>query len=139
MLRSRQKFQNMAVRVAKVKPPAAFAQVQLPILEAPRFASVRNPGLLHALKDPIELTIGNVKSVVVVFKRFSVVEIKGQLLIDSDRSKVPRWAGVLKSEDLREKTSGRSLHRIQQTNTDSYIPLVPHSAAKKILARIVGK
>ena|SRR5216110_3029244 len=106
MLRSRQKFQNMAVRVAKVKPPAAFARVQLSILEAPRFASVRNPGLLHALKDHIELTIGNVKSVVVVFKRFSVVEIKGQLLIDSDRSKVPRWAGVLKSEDLREKTRG---------------------------------
>src|SRR5207247_3632880 len=104
MLRSRQKFQNMAVRVAKVKPPAAFARVQLPILEAPRFASVRNPGLLHALKDRIELTIGNVKSVVVVFKRFSVVEIKGQLLIYSDRSKVHRWAGGLESADLSDKT-----------------------------------
>jgi hypothetical protein len=107
MLRSRQKFQNMAVRVVKVKPSAAFARVQLPILKAPGFASIRDPGLLHALKDRIELTIVDVKSVMVVFKRFSVVEIKSQLLIDSDRSKVPRWAGVLKSEDLREKTCGR--------------------------------
>src|SRR5438445_13795946 len=100
MLRSRQKFQNMAVRVAKVKPPTTFAQVQLPILEAPRFACVRNQGLLDALKDRIELTIGNVKSVVVVFRRFSVVEIKDQLIINSDRYKVRRWAGVLESEDL---------------------------------------
>ena len=52
----------MAVRVAKVKPPAAFARVQLPILKAPGFASVRNPGFLHALKDRIELTIANVKA-----------------------------------------------------------------------------
>src|ERR671914_157422 len=84
MLRSRQKFQNMAARVTKVKPPAAFARVQLSIVKVPGFASVRNPGLLHALKDRIE--------------------IKGQLRIDSDRSKVPGWTGVLKSEDLREKT-----------------------------------
>ena len=106
MLRSRQKFQNMAVWVTKVNPPAALSGVQLPILETPGFTSIRNSGLLHALQDCIELIIANVKSVVVVFKRFSVVEIKGQLLIDSDRSKVPRWAGILKTEDLREKTCG---------------------------------
>ena len=55
MLRSRQKFQNMAVRVAKVKPSAAFARVQLPILKAPGFASIRDPGLL-GLNHPIRLT-----------------------------------------------------------------------------------
>jgi hypothetical protein len=89
MLCSRQKFENMAVRVAKVKPPAAFARVQLPILKAPVFASVRNPGFLHALKDRIELTIANVKSVVVMFKRFSVVKIKGEILTDSDKQSAP--------------------------------------------------
>jgi len=103
-LRSREKFQNMAVGVTKVKAPAALSGVQLSILETPGFTSVRNSGLLHALQDGIELTIANVKSVVVVFKRFSVVEIKGQLLIDSDRSKVPRWAGILKTKNPREKT-----------------------------------
>ena len=38
MLRSRQKFENMAARVAKVKPPPAFARVELPTLKAPGFA-----------------------------------------------------------------------------------------------------
>jgi hypothetical protein len=96
----------MAVWVAKVKPPAAFARIQLSILEASGFASVRKPGLLHALKDRIELTIANMKSVVVMLKGFRVIEIKGQLLIDADRGKVPSWTGILKSEDLREKTRG---------------------------------
>lgn len=54
-----------------------FAQVQLPILKAPGFASVRNPGLLHALKDRIELTIANVKSVVVRLEGVGVVDAHG--------------------------------------------------------------
>jgi hypothetical protein len=114
----------VAVWVAKVKPPAAFARVQLSILKAPWFASVRNPGLLHALKDRIELTVANMKSIVVMFERFDVIKIKGQLLIDSDRSKVPGWTGILKSEDLREKTrSGLFVTR----RHDSVIQLYTHN------------
>jgi hypothetical protein len=136
MLRSRQKFQNMAVWVTKVKPPAALSGVQLPILETPGFTSIRNSGLLHAPQDCIELIIANVKSVVVVFKRFSVVEIKGQLLIDSNRSKVPRWAGILKTEDLREKTCGgllvmRRHDSVIQRYTHDRLPWASWQAAEK--------
>ena len=103
MLRSRQKFQNMAVWVAEVNSAAPFARVQLPIVKASGFASIRNPGILDAPEDGIELTLANVKSVVVVFKRLGVVKIKGEILVNSNGSEVPHQTVVLKTEDLRKK------------------------------------
>ena len=67
----------MAVWVAEVDPAASFARVQLPVVQASRLAAIRNPGILNAPEDGIELILANVKSVVVVFKGFSVVKIKG--------------------------------------------------------------
>lgn len=66
----------MAVGIAEVKAPSTFARVQLPVLKTTGAASVRNPRLAHALQNSIELIIAYVKSVVVVFKGFSVVEVK---------------------------------------------------------------
>jgi len=88
----------MAVGIAKVKAPAPFARVELPVLKTPGAASIWNSRFPHALKNTIELGIADMKSVVVVLKRFSVVEVKRQLVIDPDGSKVPGWPGVLKSE-----------------------------------------
>jgi hypothetical protein len=104
ILRSRHKFQNMAVRVAEVNSAASFARVQLPIVKASGLASIRNPGILDAPEDGIELALANVKRVVVVFKRFGVVKIKGEILVNSNGSEVSHQTVVLKTEDLRKKT-----------------------------------
>jgi hypothetical protein len=73
-----------------------FAQVQLPILKAPGFASVRNPGLLHALKDRIELTIANGKSL--------VVRLEGVGVVDAHGCEITHRPKIIEAKNPREET-----------------------------------
>ena len=45
----------MAVRIAKINAPAAFASIQLSILDPPRVTAPGNARLSHAVKDSVKL------------------------------------------------------------------------------------
>src|SRR5262249_51908978 len=54
-LRNGHQLQHMTVRVPEIDPAAAVPVVELTVVEAPGGAAVRNPRLLDALQDRVEL------------------------------------------------------------------------------------
>src|SRR6266850_3338943 len=97
----------MAVGIAKINPPAAFARIQLPILPTPRITAPGDSRFLHTLEDSVELLVAHMKCIVVLFKRLGIIEIHGKLTVNSNRSKMAHGSFVFETEDLREET-GRS-------------------------------
>src|SRR4249920_3363448 len=97
----------MAVGIAKINPPAAFAGIQLPILPTPRITAPGDSRFLHTLEDSVELLVADMKSIVVQFKSLGLVEVQSKLAINSNRSKMAHGSFVFETENLREET-GRS-------------------------------
>src|SRR5262249_52246574 len=108
-LRDGHQLQHMTVRIPEIDPAAAVPVVELTVVEAPGGAAVRNPRLLDARQDRVELGLAHVEGVVVAFKLGVVVKQQGQLLVDPHRREVVALPAVSQSKDAGEETGGGDL------------------------------
>jgi hypothetical protein len=67
----------MTVRIMKVDATATFTSIHLAVRRASGFTAPGKPGLLHALKDRIEVAIADVKRVMMRLERVGGIEIQG--------------------------------------------------------------
>src|SRR5580704_9476476 len=108
LLRHRHQFQQVAVRIVEIDAAAAAPIVELTIIEAPRRAAVGDLGFFDTRENRVELSVADVKSIVMTLELPICVEQQCQILVDLDRGEIT-GATALEAEYAGEEFRRRDL------------------------------
>ena len=83
-----QHFEQVPVRVPKIKSAAAVPVIDLHVLRGARAAAIGEALGANPVENPVELRLADLKGVMVAFEAVPIVEIDRQGVVDAHRSEM---------------------------------------------------
>src|SRR5690242_7004888 len=103
---SRQHFEQVPVRVPKIKSAAAVPVVDFHVLRGARATAIGEALGADPVENPVELVLADPEGVMVAFEAVPIVEIDRQGVVDAHRGEVRDRALVFETEYPGEEPGG---------------------------------